>query len=289
MARHTDDILGNRAFVEDKTSPQMVDPQYSGTHGHMPDYSHYVASALYIRRNLIARLVEAPRGFDHLPDSDKRRAVLKALVELVPTSITGFNSQLRVEERNVPYGGANEIMQSPSDVKRERPAPTFNYAERYGRPISRFFDDWITNLIMDPETKYPNVLTYNLSEYPPDLLPDYIGMTCVFFEPDPTFRKIDKAWLCTNMWPLTGAPTEGQRNITAGGDNLEFGIEFSCLSMVGIGVNQICLELLKDMTLTGTNAYQRPAFVSEIHGAVQSGNMGYKEQLAKAAQEAVTP
>lgn len=288
MARHTDDILGNRGFVNDTTAPQMVDPTYGGTMGPMPDYLHYVAAAPYVRRNLIARMLEAPRGFDNLPDADKRREVLKAIVELHPTSITGFNSQLSVENRDTPYGAAGEILQAPADVKRERPNPTFNFTERYGRPLSRFFDDWIVNLIMDPETKYPSVLTYQIGDAPADLLPDYIGMTCIFFEPDPTMRKIDKAWLCTNMWPLQGAPAEAQRNMTTGGESLEFSINFTSLAMVGIGVNQIAQILLNDMTLTGTNPYQRPAFVKEVQGAVQSGVMGYQEQLEAAAKVAVT-
>lgn len=287
MARLTDTIIGNKSYGIGRNNP-MVDLDKGGQFGQQIEMAEYVSSAQYVRRNLIARVIECPRGFDYLPDADKWRSAFKALIELHPKSIEGYNAQLTVETQETPFGGAGEMIETPSNVTRARSSPSFSFVERYGRPMSTFFDMWITELLMDPITKTPNVVTRGAVDVV-DLLPDFIGGTILVFEPDPTFTKVDKAWLTTNFYPKSGAPVEGRRDLTAGGDGLEFSIEFTAISQIGAGVNAFAQRLLDEMNLTGSNPNLRPAFIDKISEDVKKSEHGYAEQIANAARTAVQP
>ena len=55
--------------------------------------------------------------------------------------------------------------------------------------VANFMYSWITNLIMDPNTKYPNVSTLGANNLA-DTLADLYAATMIFIEPDPTHSKI---------------------------------------------------------------------------------------------------
>lgn len=285
MARLTNTIVGNKGYGIGRNTP-MVHLDYGGQFGQQTEMAQYVSSAPYVRRNLIALVIECPRGFDDLPDPEYWRSAFKNLIELHPKSIEGYNAQLTVETQETPFGGAGEMIESPSNVTRARSNPSFSYVERYGRPISTFFDMWILELIMDPISKVPNVVTRTGANIA-DLLPDYIGATVLVFEPDPTYTKVDKAWLTTSMFPKAGAPVEGRRDMTAGGEQLEFSIEFTGISTSTAGVVAFAQKLLDEMNLTGANPNLRPAFVDQISADVKAAETGYANQIANAARTAV--
>jgi len=289
MPRVTDTILpAGTAFNRYAFAP-MVDLTNGGQMGHLPDYAGYLGNTPYVKRNLVAVVIEFPRGFNDMEDPEKMRETFKALIELHPKSIEGFSTQMQVENREIMFGGAGEIHEAPGDVKRNRAAPSFGYDDKYGRPIARFYEHWITELIMDPETKYPNVVTRGTVQIA-DLLPDYIGATILFFEPDPTFRKIDKAYLCTNMWPKSAPPVEASRDITQGGDVSSFNIEYTSITQQGRGVVTFAQRVLDSINLTGTNPNLRPAFIDKITADVTAlTDTGYAEALALAGRQAITP
>lgn len=277
-----------RGYGRGRHAP-MLDLKYGGNNGHMPDYPGYISNTPYVRRNLIVRLIQAPRGFDYLPEPEKWYEALKALIELHPLSVTGFNNQLNVEMRETPFGGAGEMQESISNVTRSRVMPVFNYVEKYGRPITAFFESWVTELMMDPNSKFPNVITrIEARNQVVDLLPDFIAATILAFEPDPTFTKIDKAWLVADLKPKNDlAPAEGQRDIHSGGDLIEFPIEMTGVAQTGAGVNMFAQKILESMTLTGANPLNREAFTTEIDGNIVDLQSGYKEQLDHAARTSV--
>ncbi len=289
MARLGNTILDNKAYGERRSMP-MVDLVNGGQFGQQTDFPGYVSSAQYVRRNLIARVIETPRGFEDLPDPDKWREAYRALIELHPKTIEGFNSQLTVEVASTPFGGSGEEMETPSNVTRNRSVPNLTWVERYGRPISMFWDMYIMELIMDPITKIPNVMTRAAAngKPQPDMLPDYIGGTVLFFEPDPTFTKIDKAWLVTNFWPKTGAPAEARRDLTSAGDQVEFSIEFAAISQIGNGVNKLAQKMLDEMNITGANPNNREAFVKSISADLTAAMPGVAEKIKEAAGDVVS-
>ena len=61
MSRLADTLLDNKGFNQYGQAP-AVDIRKGGQMGHAPVFDAYVSNASYIRRNLIAILIEAPRG-----------------------------------------------------------------------------------------------------------------------------------------------------------------------------------------------------------------------------------
>lgn len=288
MSRLADTLLDNKGFNQYGQAP-AVDIRKGGQMGHAPVFDSYVSNASYIRRNLIAILIEAPRGFQDLEDPEYWVATLKNLVELAPLTIEGLNQTLSVEHSENPFGGAGEMQQDITNVTRQRSTPSFTWNEKYGRSVANFLNGWTLNLIMDPETKYPRVV--KLANRPVDLLPDYTGMTVLFIEPDPTHSKVVTSWLSTNMRPNgTVAEIQGRRELTAAGDKTDYTVEFTALTQVGEGVDLLAQEFLDRMTLTGANQNLRQAFITEIDADVEAagadGN-GYSEQMEEIAAAAV--
>lgn len=285
MSRLKDTLLGNNAYGLYATAPQ-VDLRNGAQNGPMTDFTSYVSNAAYVRRNLICLLLEAPRGFQDLPNPDVWVGTLKALVELHAQSIDGLQATLTVDTVNTPVGGAGEEQDDPSNVTRAKSTPTFNWREKYGLSIAEFHQGWITGLIMDPITKYPTVVSQGLRR-PTDLLPDYYGASMIFFEPDPTGTKVIKAWLSTNMFPKSSGDIVGHRDLTQAGETQDYSIEYTALTQVGAGVKAFAQQLLDQFNLAGLNPNVQAPFVNNIDADVAAQAVGYAEQLDVEAQTRV--
>lgn len=287
MTRLTDTLIASgKAFSQGKQTP-MVDPQHGAQQGYQTDFSAYVSNSAYVKRNLIALLVEAPRGFQDLDDPDRYVNTLKALVELHARTIDGLNATLTVDFVENAVGGAGEVQQDVGNVTRARSEPVFTWTEKYGKPVQSFLESWIINLIMEPGNKVPAVVTRG-TRRPTDLLPDYNSMTVMFIEPDPTHTKVQTAWLCTNMKPNGAGDKTGRRDLTAGGESLDISVTFSALTQVGVGVDKFAQQLLDELNLTGSNPNLRPAFVDSIEADVKRGESGYINQVNNASKTAVS-
>jgi hypothetical protein len=183
-------------------------------------------------------------------------------------------------------GGAGEMQQDPTNVTRARTEPSFVWKEKYGSPIQKFLESWITNLIMDPNTKMPRVIAAGVR--PSDLLPDYYCMTMLFVEPDPSGTRVIRSWLCVNMYPLDGLEVTGRRNITEDMQEQEYTIRFSSMAQVGEGVDNFAQQMLNSLTFTGLNANTQQAFVQAIDPNVSSSDVGWASMLSDLATDQVT-
>lgn len=288
MARHTDTIIGKHAYGEYSLTP-MVDVAQGAQNGHMNDFRFWVNNSAYVHRNTVAILVEAPRGFRDLESPQYWVEALKAIIERHSQRIEGLRSTITVENVENAVGGDGNMQEDLSNVTRERSQPVHTLIEKYGMPFNKFLEGWITNLLMDPITKVANVITRNQSNRPTDMLPDYTSATVLYFEPDPTFTTIQKAWLCTNMRPKTGGQVEGIRDLTQGGESLTYSVEFTALTQVGVGVMNFAQRVLDSMNLTGTNPNLRDAFVTTIDADVNAAEGGYAQQVNEASREFVNP
>ena len=158
MGRVTNALLDGRAYSRGSSTP-VLDPTYGGQMGYSPDLTEWVSNQAYVRRNVIPILLEAPRFFRLLQDSDVWVRNLRAIVERHPRVITGLNRGLTVTTEETLVGGGGEMQEEVTDVKRARSQPVFEYDEKYGAPFRAFFHDWITYGLMDPDTKVANIGT----------------------------------------------------------------------------------------------------------------------------------
>ena len=286
MARLTEALLAQKAFGTNANQP-MLDLTYGGQHGWAPNLKEWISNQAYVRRNLVPILLEAPKFFTLMPDPEKWVSTLKSLIELHARSIEGFNAALTVETDEHPVGGGGEMQQEVINVTRARTEPSFTFIEKYGRPVQTFIQHWIQYALMDPETKYALVGT--LENKPDDMLADWFSMSCLFFEPDPTHRKVVQAWVTTNMYPKETGEIIGKRDLTSASEVLTLTIPFTGISQYGLGVNLFAQKILDTINHTNANPYLRPSFIQDISSDVSAATEGYKKGIEDLAASAVTP
>ena len=290
MSRLTEALLnenGNgKAFSRGKSQP-MLDITKGGQFGFAPNLTEWVSNQAYIRRNLFCLLLEAPRFFRYLPESEKWIATLRSLVELHPKTIEGLNAGLKVETVSTPVGGGGEEQEEFTDVKRDRSQPVFTFDEKYGRPIQTFIQEWITQGLMDPDSKVANVGTLP-GDRPKDMLADQYAMTCIFIEPDPTHRKVVQSWVTTNMFPKGTGDIIGKRDLNSASEILTLNIEFTGVSQYNLGTNALAQRLLDNIIINNANPYLRPAFIKGLSPDVDIANgAGYRAQAENLSNTAL--
>lgn len=286
MARLTEAILGQKAFGGHANQP-MLDLTYGGQHGWAPNLTEWVSNQAYVRRNLVCVLLEAPRFFTLMPDPAKWVSTLKSLLELHCRSIEGFNAALTVDTDEHPVGGAGEMQQEVINVTRARTEPSFTFVEKYGRPIQTFIQHWIQYALMDPETKYALVGT--LEKKPDDLLADWFSCSALFFEPDPTHRKVVQAWVTTNMFPKETGEIVGKRDLTSASEILNLTIPFTGISQYGLGVNLFAQKILDGININNANPYTRKSFIEAVSSDVAAAAEGYKKNAEDVGANQVRP
>lgn len=283
MSSLRDTLLAKqRAFTVGRTN-DMVNIKDSGQQGYAPDLTTINSNASYVRRNLVCLLIQAPKGFQDLPEPRDWVESLKELVERHPTRIEGLRSTVNVEWYESPVNGAGEMQQDIANITRERSEPSFTWPEKYGKPIRTFLEGWIANLMGDANNKIPMVVTRGLLRNKRiQLLPEYTGAIMLFMELDPTHTQVVEAWLCTNMMPNTTGPIEGSRDITAGGEGVEINVTFSAITQVGYGVRSYAQRIVDAMDLTGANPDLAPPLIDKIDAMVQAAQTGYLHQIEEA-------
>lgn len=285
MSRIQDTMLDQKAFGKGHTNP-MLDLNYGGQFGYAPNLSELVNNQAYVRGPLIAILMEAPRFFGIMPDSEKWYQTLKALVERHPKSIEGFNAEITVDIDEHAVGGGGEFQQEITDVKRARSEPTFSYTEKYGAPIQMFLENWIRYGMSDPETKY--ALAGTLEKKPDDMLLDWYSMTCLFIEPNPTHNKVVRAWLSTNMFPKGTGEIVGKRDLTTAKEIVSLSIPFTATSQYGLGVNVLAQKILDSLNIRNANPFHRASFIDKIDSEVEKPTNGYNSSI-EAVSKSIIP
>ncbi len=284
MGRLSDTLLGKVAYGAGVETP-MVDVSTIGQNGHGQNPQHWVSMTQYVRKPLIIRVLEYPRGFDDLPTPAKWKQTLKSLLETQALRVEGYNGQLNLEFQSTPFGGAGEEIETFSKTTRARSQPSWTWRERYGRSIGRFWDQIIYELFGHPETNYPNVCTR--TNAPTDLLLDYQCFAVIAFEPDPTFRFINKAWVTVAMAPRQGSVVEGMRDLTAPGDGLDITIEFTGVSFQNAAVDALAQVFLREMKITGADPNTRQMFIQKIDPSLTPVSGGYADNLAEMARSTI--
>ena len=285
MARVTEAILGAKGYGRGHTSP-MVDLSYGAQLGFSPDLREWVSNAAYVRRHVFCLLLEAPRFFQLMPDSQKWTEALRMLFEMHPLTIEGLQAGLEVATDETPVGGGGEMQEEVVNVTRQRTTPTFTFHDKYGAPINTFLRNWIEYGLMNPQSKVANVGTLS-GNYPEDMLPDWYSATAIFIEPDPTHRKVVRSWLCTNMWPKTDGEVVGSRDLRSNMNLSNLSIQFSAIAQYGLGVDILAQQLMDQLVLDNANPHLRPAFVEGVSADVDAVQRGYKHHVQDLSQTAL--
>ena len=294
MTRVTDAMFQKPPFyavgmpTNGQVNTPMIDPKYGGQFGHMMDYDTLSSSSPYVRQHMVCVLIKPPTGFSYFPEPKVWTRTLKAILEEQSKEISGLISTLKIDNIDQTVGGAGEIVSAVSNVTREVSSPSHSIYEKYNMPISAFVNTWILELMMDPETKYPIIITREGVKIK-DHKVDFYGATVLYFEPDPTFQFPLKAWLCYFVRPNSEGPTmEGSRNLTSGKEELTVELRMSATTQVGAGVNELALKIMQTMKVTNNNPFQRPAAFTGVDSSVSAErDTGYKEGMDDASAVAL--
>lgn len=283
MSRLSDAILQG-GYSRGLMSP-MLDATYGGQNGYAPNLTEWVSQTHDVRKNLHCFLLEAPRGFDLLPEPQYWIRALKNMVEVHAKSIEGLNAGLSATFGETAVSGGGEIFEDTTNVTRERSNVTFGFTDLYGRPMQTFLQNWILYLMGDPDNKVPLINTLTTSR-PYTMLADISSATMLFVEPDATHTKVAKAWLGTNMRPRDNGKVEGKRDLTSPGDLSELSVGFTGVYQSGIGVSTFAQAILNSLNMNNANPNLRPAFARGIQAevyAVGRGLAGNMNDLASTA------
>jgi hypothetical protein len=286
MARITQDLLmDNKAFGKDKMQP-MLNLGHGGQFGWSPNLKEWVSNQAYVRRNLVCILLEAPKFFQKMPEPQMWVETLKSLLELHCRSIEGLNGALTVETDAHPVGGAGEMQDEVTNVTRARSEPSFTFVEKTGNPIQTFIYNWITYGLMDPDTKYAMVGTL-AGDTPKDMLPDWYSASCLFFEPDPTHRRVVKSWVVTNMFPKETGEIIGKRDLTSASEVLNLTIPFTGIAQFNLGTNKFAQTILDKINQTNANPNLRASFIDKLDSDISDSTEGYINGITDLAKSAI--
>lgn len=287
MARISDAILNKDTVYAGKTP--VVDLKYGGQNGYMPrigtkigdkTFEEWISNQAYVQRNIIPIVLRAPKFFNYMPDAQKWIDTYKALIELHPLAITGLTSGLTVETDEHNVGGAGEMQEEITDVKRARSSINITYKEKAGKSITKFFDYMIRYGMMDPDTKKPLVTKFNsdllntIEMYTADF---YTGVI-LWVEPDITQQGVVDAWMSVNLFPKSNGDRTGKRDIKSAGDAPELSIDWASITINNEAVIEIAEKNLKKLgVLNNIPDVDLTAPLSEPDADVKASSVGFNE------------
>lgn len=288
MGRNKDSLAVQGKAYARYAQPAMSNLALPGMNGYITNLEYYHASKDYVRKNVIVKLVEPARGFLLMDNSREYLASLKNIIETYTHNWDGFNRTLTVNSSETPIGAAGEVFQTPTSVKRARSELTQQIVEKEGKPIIRFFEDYVRYLIMDPDLTFAALSTVSTNFT--DQLPDIYANTIIAFEPDNTFTKVQDAWLITNFFPNGQIGDHTARfDKAADGETVTHSIAWAGIQKVGANVDALAQGFLDAMRISGTDPTLQPAFVRGIDANVQAATWGFTEQVQDANRTFVAP
>ena len=271
MYRHTSPgyksikIKSGQGYMQ-KNSVPAWELSYGGQQGWGANIREFLSNQAYVSRPLVCVVLKTPLIFNHLNNADLYHRSLKALMETHSTTITGFDATLSADFDSHGVSGAGAIQEEVIDVTRAQPTPTHTFVEKYGRPVNHLLDIWMRFGMMDPETKHPmaSIIAASRGSKLTDMGPDLYTATCLYFEPDPLFRYVDKAWLVTNMMPKTGGEITAQRDLRSAQQIITHSVEFTALAQYGAGVNEFAKTILDSIHQVNADPFTLKSAMDKI-------------------------
>jgi hypothetical protein len=258
-----------------------------GQHGWAPNLTEWINNQAYVSRPAYCLVVEAPQMFQHMPNSAAWVTAFKSLFELHAYSFEGLNAELKVETDTHDIGGAGEKQHEVVNVTRETSTPKFSFIEKYGRPIQTLHEYWIRYGLMDPDTKFALLGTRGEAAVT-DMLASWYSATLLFIVPDPLHKTVDRAWLTSNVFPMSAGANTAKRDLKTGQEILTLDIEYAGFSQYGLGVNAFAQTLLDatNVNLKNADPFMRGAFQKALDSNVTAAAKGYSSEAKRVADEA---
>lgn len=285
--RHADSkIISGTGYMAQNSVPAW-DVKYGGQQGWAPNIREFLSNQAYVSRPAVCVVLQTPKIFNYFKNAGMYHESLKAILETHATTITGLDQTLTADFDSHPVGGDGSVQEEVIDVTRAQATPTFTFVDKYGRPIQHLLDIWMRFGMMDPQTKHPMAAIINQNDFF-DMGPDMYTATCLFFEPDPLFRFVDKAWLCVNMMPRTAGEVTAQRDLRSAQQLSNLSIEFTALSQVSAGVNQLATDIMKEIHTLHADPFALESAIKGYDPTLDAaGDASYRKTFVRTGKEAI--
>lgn len=266
----------------DPTRAPMTDLSIGGQNGIIQNPYQWTALSNYTRQKLIAVLITAPTGIHYLENSTQLVAALKSLIEIMPTKISGLNSSVTWEYDGQIVGNAGEKMESAIGASRAVSAPAFEWPEKQGMAIARFWTYLGSKLILDPDTRHPGLISEPgyIAANQPTILPEMQAFTVLFIEPDLSLTYPVNAWLSTNMQPRSGGDITGVLEMAANVEISTVPIEFTAMTLIGKGVNIMARNYLQSLKLTDIRPLELKPYYDKVDANVDAAASGFANEIS---------
>lgn len=253
-----------------------------GQNGVMTNPGLYVQNSTYVRRNIVAKVVNFPGFVDYMPDPSTWRVGIKTMFE-VQSKIDGLEKGLDANFIEQEIGRTGKKQYDIDKVTEKQSDLTLSLTDKYGQPYKKLLTVWLRYGMDDPETGVPLISIIN--DNVPDLLPDMYSATLLCFEPDPLHKYVQNAWLFTNVAPRSNGPDTGNKDLTSNHQSSEMSIGLTSLQQTGFGVIDFAQRELDKLNRKGMNALSRKAFVEDIDDIVRETAGGYFNQADDFAKQ----
>lgn len=286
MARYSETLTNKGPAV--RAQMPILNMAVQGQQGYLTDMQFYPSATDYIRKPLIIKVLQAPSGLALMPNGSAYIQAYKNLIENWMQTWTGFNKTLTVSTQETALGSAGEMFQTPSRVSRARSQINSTIVEKDNMPVIRFMEDMTRYLIGDPDTGHP--LLTGVSDAFTDQLADVYGGTIIAFEPDKTFRKVQRAWLITNFWlhQEIGENT-GNRQPTQDGETVTYNLNWTGWQKTGFAVEKLAQGFMDAVRVTGLDPMYQKNFIDAADSNITTVPTGYYEQINTIKRGLVTP
>lgn len=252
----------------DSVRTQTLDVTIGGPNGFMPNPMQWSSNAPYVPQQTRAVLLSYPLLMNYLTNPAESIAALKALIEVQATKIDGLHSGLSWDYDGPMVGNAGEKFEAPTKASRAVSAPTFEWPEKYGQTVTRFWTELGRMCVMDPDLQAPGIISSPdyLNAGSPPILPEHMAMTILFFEPDTTLTNVTKAWIVTNMMPRTGGDIDGKAEKGGSSETPVVSIEFTAYTQTGQAPLLLAKSYLSQLALSDLRPLELQGIVDPYNG-----------------------
>lgn len=256
----------------------MLNLAHGGMYGALPDHSTWVNNAPYVQQHAVFRLLRAPSAFALMGNAGNiYREYLKTLLEIKAKRFEGLKLNVDVSYDERELDGSGNKMHTPSDAKREESELSITWDELDGMPISHFWKDVNSLLLVDPMTKKPRLSSMiDL----PDMLPERRSWAGLAYETDTTNRFVTKAILIDNcMAKSNGGEMELKMDKNSEMEPKEVTIAFTGFTLDGPNITQAAQELHDEISRTLIDPHRSRSYIEGVEANIASIAKGYKETL----------
>lgn len=247
-----------------------------GQQGYLAEMSSFPSSTDHVKPQLIVRAIRPPAGLEMMGPEYVR--AWKNLIENMMQSWTGFNRTLSISVGETATGHSGESFQTPTRVSRARSQITSTCVEKARRPVIRFMEDYSRFLIGDPDVGHPLLAGFN--DRMVDRLADIYAGIIIAYEPDPTFRYVENAYLITNFFPINDiGENTSQRQLQQEGEIPTYNFSWAGYQKVGYKVDELAQYLMDKNRVTGLDPAGINMIAREVDSRLTSIDTGYGEQI----------